>query len=460
MSTLQQLKRFILTHFSPQSISLRVKIFVLIVTSSVAMLFISSIIADKFLYKSYLALENKYMLEELGRINEVNDSILSSMLSFANEWSTWEDFSRTIQDHTYVPLDKRLGPESMLSLDLNAFLLLDTSGNIVVRKSWPTSRCDTNEVNLDFVRDYSQLKHNAADFKMVKGLCYQQGHLFYVVSVPVLPAPETPPAVGSIVLVKCLSEATIAPPYILDSVFSLRLMDVQNLSQAEHNIYEQLLASPSVMKVVSKDVVAGYLLLRDINDQPISIVEILRTRDVMKAGLSSIRYFIMYNIFLMIPITLILLFILELMFFKRLNHIKKLIVDISTTSDMSLRVPVIGSDELGYLSHRINHMLTVLENTQTELAARNKLEGIVEIGGTICHELNQPLTALTGYVDLLLMKIPPDQVAIIERVEKIHREAQRMGELTRKLNNVLRKKEFIQKEYLDNVNILDIHQEE
>lgn len=155
----------------------------------------------------------------------------------------------------------------------------------------------------------------------------------------------------------------------------------------------------------------------------------------------------------------VLTFLIDKIFSRRLTNLSDNIQHLSTPLDIKSRLPVEGHDEIALVAQMLNQLLTVVETAQQEIAHQNKLEGIIEMGGTICHEINQPLTALTGNVDILLLRIPEDQTALRERVVKLKHECERMGDLTRRLNNILRKREFVEKEYYKDIKILDIHRE-
>lgn len=88
------------------------------------------------------------------------------------------------------------------------------------------------------------------------------------------------------------------------------------------------------------------------------------------------------------------------------------------------------------------------EEAQKEHA---RLQGVVEMAGAVCHELNQPLMAITGYADLLVMKTPCDD-PLYEKIEKIQDQVNKLSDITRKLMNITR---YETKDYLHS-RIIDI----
>lgn len=85
--------------------------------------------------------------------------------------------------------------------------------------------------------------------------------------------------------------------------------------------------------------------------------------------------------------------------------------------------------------------ITDKKNAQTEQLNREKLQGVLEMAGAVCHELNQPLQSLSGYSELLLMDI--DNIRdkqLYERINKIKQQTERMGEITKKLMGITKYK--------------------
>ena len=77
---------------------------------------------------------------------------------------------------------------------------------------------------------------------------------------------------------------------------------------------------------------------------------------------------------------------------------------------------------------------------------------IVALAGTAAHELNQPLTSVMGYAELLKRKIKETDFAY-RPVDIIHREAERMAEIVRKIGKITR---FETKSYVGTTQIVDL----
>jgi PAS domain S-box-containing protein len=85
-----------------------------------------------------------------------------------------------------------------------------------------------------------------------------------------------------------------------------------------------------------------------------------------------------------------------------------------------------------------------------EESERNAL--VVALAGTAAHELNQPLTSVMGYAELLKRRLKEEDFAW-RPVDIIYREAERMAEIVRKIGKITR---YETKSYVGEARILDL----
>jgi PAS domain S-box-containing protein len=93
-----------------------------------------------------------------------------------------------------------------------------------------------------------------------------------------------------------------------------------------------------------------------------------------------------------------------------------------------------------------------LERAHQELREREKHALIAELAGAAAHELNQPLTSVIGYAQLLARQFEHDPTAK-KRAQIIVSEAQRMAEIVRKVGSITK---YETKSYVGEARILDL----
>ena len=108
--------------------------------------------------------------------------------------------------------------------------------------------------------------------------------------------------------------------------------------------------------------------------------------------------------------------------------------------------PAMGS--IGVLLDLTDKNRAILDRIQAE-----KLQGVLETAGAVCHELNQPLQTLSGYVELA--QLPGTQDANPGGMySKMEVQIDRMVRITRSLQNLTQYKTI---PYTDHTLIVDIH---
>ena len=93
-----------------------------------------------------------------------------------------------------------------------------------------------------------------------------------------------------------------------------------------------------------------------------------------------------------------------------------------------------------------------LAAAHVELETRERQAIIAELAGAAAHELNQPLTSVMGYAELLKRKVYDNPTAF-SAVEVIMSEAERMAGIVRKIGRITR---YETKSYVGNAKILDL----
>jgi PAS domain S-box-containing protein len=93
-----------------------------------------------------------------------------------------------------------------------------------------------------------------------------------------------------------------------------------------------------------------------------------------------------------------------------------------------------------------------LAQAQEQILAQERQAIVAELAGAAAHELNQPLTSVMGYAELLKRRLDPG-TAPYSAAEIIFNEAERMAEIVRKIGKITR---YETKSYVGRARILDL----
>lgn len=97
--------------------------------------------------------------------------------------------------------------------------------------------------------------------------------------------------------------------------------------------------------------------------------------------------------------------------------------------------------------------LTEKNRAERDRLQKKKLEGVLETAGGVCHEFNQPMQALSGYLEILALKTASDNNGL-EYIQKALGQVERMGAITTKLQRITHYETMA---YADKTRIIDIH---
>lgn len=92
------------------------------------------------------------------------------------------------------------------------------------------------------------------------------------------------------------------------------------------------------------------------------------------------------------------------------------------------------------------------KQAEKERLQKEKLEGVLEMAGAACHELNQPLQIISGYYELLIKDIPDDHY-LNANINIIREQIYKMGEITKKIMKITK---YETKPYTPGSIIIDI----
>ena len=89
-----------------------------------------------------------------------------------------------------------------------------------------------------------------------------------------------------------------------------------------------------------------------------------------------------------------------------------------------------------------------------KLAEDEKLKGVLETAGGVCHELNQPLQYILGAIQILMLDVD-ENGQLYKSLDAVRASVEQMGDITRKLTAITY---YRTRKYAGDHDIIDIHQ--
>jgi PAS domain S-box-containing protein len=91
-------------------------------------------------------------------------------------------------------------------------------------------------------------------------------------------------------------------------------------------------------------------------------------------------------------------------------------------------------------------------SAEEEKIQKEKMQGILEMAGAVCHELNQPMTVISVNSDLLLMNLD-EKDDKYKKISAIKEQIIRMGKITTNLTRITK---YETRDYINGTKIVDI----
>lgn len=107
-------------------------------------------------------------------------------------------------------------------------------------------------------------------------------------------------------------------------------------------------------------------------------------------------------------------------------------------------------EEIGVMG--ISRDATDRKRAEEERLKRERLEGVLELAGAACHELNQPMQAISINLELLIKKAADDR-QVLKKLQAIEKQIARMSGITGKLRKITK---YETREYVGGIKIFDI----
>lgn len=96
-----------------------------------------------------------------------------------------------------------------------------------------------------------------------------------------------------------------------------------------------------------------------------------------------------------------------------------------------------------------------IQENQKSLIQEERFKALLEMSGTTCHELNQPLTSLLGNIELMKLR-RNDPEKLTHYINIIENSGKRIADIVKKINEI---RHDDRKSYIGNSFIINIHQE-
>ncbi len=381
-----------------------------------------------FLYMAFSAImlgefapvEHKDMEQNVKRVVEALTDELSALTGYAGDFAAWDESYEFVEKPDYSYIDRNLPDESVFGMELNLFLIMNSSGGILFMRGYDLqneTQAPVSESLKDHISAASPLvQHRDKDSTMGGIVLLPEGPML-IISRPILDNERKKPIHGAMIWGRYLNAEKI-----------IRLEKKTNLSIALQRYDDMQMPSDFqaardslsgtgqiIVQPLSKESIAGYTVMKDIYGAPVLLLRIESQRPIYNQAQAGIHYLLMSLIAVALVFGVLSQGILDKLILSRLTRLNADVGRIGSSGRLSERVRVEGRDELSRLACSINAVLEAqeraeeenrraeeicLENERLMYAKKAKSEFLANMS----HKVRSPLTSIIGFAELLNMK--------------------------------------------------------
>ena len=340
-------------------------------------------IQKEILMPSFAELERDDAKTSMKRINYALDMSLHELELTAADWGNWAD----VYDYTQRPngafVSTNITPVAMKQLQVNALLICDLHGNLVL--SAAQDYASGQSIDLDLadrktLPDDFPWRRNLTDGRSAKGLIGTNHGVMMIAAAPVLNGSGSGKPMGMVILGRLLTAREI---HMLGARAQAALSMLGNGGSASG---EQVVETADVTRVERS--------FADIYGRPLMKLRVDVPRNITARGHDAVTYASAYLIGAAIAVLALLVIILNRMVLEPLARVTRHAVAIGTGTDLTARLNLPGRDEVARLAQEFDRMVARVAESRRQLVDQSFQSGFAELAKGVLHNLGNAMTPL------------------------------------------------------------------
>ncbi len=420
--------------------SLKFTISLIVITIFILFAIADYIIGRFVIYPSFVELEHKEAKKDIERCIEAIKREAFHLDKLCIDWATWDDTYEFIKTHSKKYIESNLKEETFIEDELNLVYYLDINGKVVWSKVYDFR--NKRDIYLkDFSKKVFPKNHPLISFKInvasptdsgIRGILITEKGPMLISSHPILKTNGTGPARGFLIMGRFFDKKLLET--LINKIhvnFKIYLVEDNQLSFDIKKIIDKLSQKPYLIEKKSNEYLSVYTTYPDIKGKPSLIIQAIIPANISEKGRITIFYTVISTLFTGLICFLTIWFILKRIILKPITSLTNHVMEISKTGDLSKRIEIKGENEIAILAKEFNRMVDILEKKTDELEKINKelkaqivkrkqaeealrtsqeklnrmkrMEAVALLAGGVAHDLNNVLSGIIGYPEIILM---------------------------------------------------------
>ncbi len=375
-------------------------------------------VGEILLLPRFEQIENDNALTAMKRMDAGVSQALDGLQVSATDWGNWADTYRFMQDHNKDFSQENLNPIAMKQLHISALAFISLDGKIL----WSLSQdpVTSTPLPLDLFAGDSlpadiPWTENLRDATPRHSLIATNHGVLLAAVAPILDGYGHGPSRGLVVMGRLLTPAEIRMIGAkAQTSVTLTAMHVVG-RQLPQFLPDASSSDQGTQMVATADAKQVYRVFKDIFGQPIMTLRVDEPRTVMAHARATVTSAMGFTIGAFVVVLIFMLLVLDRTVFAPLARVTRHAIAIGAGDDLTTRLNLERSDEIGMLASEFDRMVAQLSESRRQLIDNSFQAGMAEFSRGVLHNIGNAMTPLSVRVAKLHQQLRTAPLEDIER---------------------------------------------
>lgn len=345
---------------------------------------------------SFKKLEKKTIETKIERVTYALEANSQRLEPVTQDWGFWDDTYNYIDKTNPAFIKDNVTLEAITNLSLDVFILYNKDYSIAYSVMADRENGELKELPVDLEMSLLQSKVLIDTVKTqspVSGIIKTNSLPMAVGICPILRSDLSGPVNGYLLMGRYLKseDLTKIPDIKRMNLSFWPIMPSKPLPE-EAKIVVQKSTANTLVKFLPKNEIAGWGIIRDLNNNPAIVFSILAQREATGVGNRLTIWMIVLLILSNFSMSLSIYRLMDRFVFKRLLNVQKQANQIAADANHRGLIKVSGQDEISMVAEHINNMVIAIQK-----AMATKSDFLTYMS----HEIRTPLNGIIGMSNIL-----------------------------------------------------------
>ena len=332
------------------------------------------------IYPSFLALESDRAQKDLARSVQALQREIHHLDLLAHDWSAWDDTYKFVKTPFEDYVRSSLVLSSFIDNQVNLIYICDTDGRVIWGKIYNLEKVE--ELHLaDFPKYELPKTHPLITYNTgagplsevnIAGIFMSDHGPMLIASRPILTSYNRGPIRGAFVMGRLLGD------FMVKDLVDQTGVDFQIIPIPPGNVPDRIIdianrltpESPYWIEMESDKHLRIFTTFPDIKGDAALLIGARIPRKISDRGYTTIRFILAATLASAAAVLLVMLFLLQRTILEPITNLTYHALSVGYSGDLSARVPMHRSDEIGVLAMGFDEMVRKLRKIQEGLETR------------------------------------------------------------------------------------------